>query len=886
MKRSSEKDSRKNGPWFALRHFIAAKQVDLAERGLFDAAYYLANNPDVAAAGVDPYEHYIKYGKMEGRRGVPLNDDPHTSVVFGKSEIGNKIVANTDLDKVGQSRESFDADFYLDTYPDIAVSGMDPYEHYVAYGKQEGRIGARPKLKYSGSFDDLEPSRDTVLVVSHEASRTGAPILSLNIIRELKKKYNVISILLAGGSITADFQHASDIAVEPLPRMSGLPATASLVNQLLERQKVHFAIINSIESRKVLQTLAQNFVPAIVLIHEFAAYTRPRDAFREVALWSSDTVFSAPVIHLDAVTEYPDLCQSVSHILPQGRCSPATLPADDGDHSAEDARITRALRPHDAPDDLFVVLGAGAVQLRKGVDLFLECAARVLRSSPGRPVRFVWIGKGYDPERDMSYSVYLADQVRRAGLQEHVKFVGETSSIEAAYAAANLMLISSRLDPLPNVAIDAMAHGLPVVCFDRTTGIADVLKMNGLGDECVAAYLDSAEMADKTLAFIRSQALSKSVGERLQDIVSEQFDMAHYVNQLEALALGAKERVEQERADTGEIFRSSLSNLEFMTPPQLKDASRDQVIRDYVRSWASGIRQRKPFPGFQPGIYQECTRDKAGDPFANYLRAGQPEGPWRYEVIDPTEQKLVTPFPEGARIALHLHVYYPDLLPEILRRLTANQVRPDLLISVPSEDIKRETQSLLDDYDGRVVDLKVVPNRGRDIGPFLTAFGATLLDNYDIVGHLHTKKTKDVEDASMAEAWRSFILENLLGDSAHMADLILSRMIADPSIGMVCPDDPYVVRWGKNRPYAEGMAFKLGLHHLPEHFLFPLGTMFWARVEALRPSFELGLGWDDYPSEPLPYDGSVVHALERLLGLCAARYPFRLVATHVPGFKR
>jgi hypothetical protein len=60
----------------------------------------------------------------------------------------------------------------------------------------------------------------------------------------------------------------------------------------------------------------------------------------------------------------------------------------------------------------FLVLGA--VQIRKGADLFIECAA-ILKSLPeGDRFQFVWIGDGFDPEYELGYSVYLADQIRRA----------------------------------------------------------------------------------------------------------------------------------------------------------------------------------------------------------------------------------------------------------------------------------------------------------------------------------------------------------------------------------------------------------------------------------------------------------------------------------------
>jgi lipopolysaccharide biosynthesis protein len=66
-------------------------------------------------------------------------------------------------------------------------------------------------------------------------------------------------------------------------------------------------------------------------------------------------------------------------------------------------------------------------------------------------------------------------------------------------------------------------------------------------------------------------------------------------------------------------------------------------------------------------------------------------------------------------------------------------------------------------------------------------------------------------------------------------------------------------------------------------FNFPLGTMFWARPAALEPLFELGLDWNDYPAEPVPIDGTIMHALERLLPFVVQHRGYRYATTHVPG---
>ena len=607
--------------------------------------------------------------------------------------------------------------------------------------------------------------------------------------------------------------------------------------------------------------------------------------------WSTELIFSAPVIHEDAIFDNPGLKDHPFFILPQGRCTPSFAENDPDFFAQEEARVLNVLRPEGLPADTVVVLGLGTVIIRKGVDLFIDCAARVMQSAQGRNFRFVWIGMGYNPDVDLQYSMYLADQIHRAGLQDHIFFMEETANIEAAYEAADVLLISSRLDPLPNIGIDAMTRGLPLVCFERTTGIADILIANGLGEECVAPYLDTTKMAEQVMTFADSKSFSQRVGEQMRQVALKEFDMDRYVSKLEEIGLASADRMLQEQIDVAEIKSSGLARPDFFLPPRVQRIAPEDPIRYFVRNWASKIERRKPFPGFHPMIFSEKyePQEREGNPLANYLRAGQPEGPWRYEVI--TSEETAQPLPSEVRIALHLHVYYPDLFPDMLTRLNGNQVRPDLFISVPSETAREEVLArLLGNYSGKVIEVRVVPNQGRDIGPFLTAFASALVEGYDVVGHLHTKKTATVQDESIGHEWHTFLMENLLGGKGNMADILLGHLTNDPSIGITFPDDPnvepYVAGWGNNKPHAEALSGQFGLDDLPENFLFPIGTMFWAKVEALAPLLRLGMNWQDYPTEPLPYDGSILHTLERLLPLVAAKQGFRSMLTNVAGITR
>lgn len=783
----------------------------------------------------------------------------------------------------------FDADFYRKMYPDIRESGINPEEHFLQHGMAEGRLGYPPALEIDGNLSSFNEEFETVLVVSHEASLTGAPILSLNIVQQLASRYNVVALLLGGGVIGKAFRSAGAVVVKaPAARGNGLIADAT-IQALSERVKLKFALVNSVESRWVLPALFQCGIPAITLIHEFAAYTRPKQGFGDAVFWSAGLVFSADITFESARKEFQGVEWKSVHVLPQGRCFVPKVGLDENLLREEWARVVSAIRPPADTSGKFVVLGAGFVQLRKGVDVFIQCAAKVIKEVGAERVRFVWMGSGFDPDGDVAYSVYLADQIERAGLKDSVVFVDETLAIEAAYQEVDALLLSSRLDPLPNVAIDAMAHGVPVVCFEKTTGIAAILQEYDLGSRCVAKYLDTEDMAQKLVALMESRADYEEISARFASLAANHFDMSKYVAALENFAVSVSERLQQEKQDVRDILDSDQVRVDFSASPHLRGLTKEEFVPLYVRGWASGAMLRKPVPGFHPGVYIEHHREDgiATDPFADYLRKGCPEGPWKLDVIKNGMPVTGVASVKPSRVAIHLHVFYEEVLSEFLERIGLNAVQPDLWISVPSEELCQSVKNALKDYRGRVIKVSIVPNRGRDIGPMLTEFGFDLVSNYDVIGHFHTKASKLVTDANIGRIWNRFILENLVGGLAGaMADLILREMEKDESIGLVFPDDPNVLGWSENRVFAEVLARRLGIDVLPNHFNFPIGTMFWARSAVLKSLVNLDFDWSDYPDEPLGYDGTILHAIERLMPMAADKAGLRCVVTNVEGVSR
>jgi len=128
-------------PEAAVAHFLdRGVSLGLDPGPAFSARRYLRENPDVAAAGMNPLLHYLAYGRGEGRAAFAVDDaggDDPPPVPQPPSPQTLQRWAR----EVALLRDSalFDPDFYLDRYPDVRAAGVDPLQHFVEHGAREGR---------------------------------------------------------------------------------------------------------------------------------------------------------------------------------------------------------------------------------------------------------------------------------------------------------------------------------------------------------------------------------------------------------------------------------------------------------------------------------------------------------------------------------------------------------------------------------------------------------------------------------------------------------------------------------------------------------------------------------------------------------------------------
>ncbi|MBI5612848.1 MAG: hypothetical protein HY942_07275 [Gammaproteobacteria bacterium] len=230
------------------------------------------------------------------------------------------------------------------------------------------------------------------------------------------------------------------------------------------------------------------------------------------------------------------------------------------------------------------------------------------------------------------------------------------------------------------------------------------------------------------------------------------------------------------------------------------------------------------------------------------------------------------------RIAVHAHVYYPDLVPELVGHLQNIPFKFDLFISTPQRDAQLACeQAFTGLHRAQRVVVRVVANRGRDMAPMVCAFHRDLAE-HDIVAHIHTKKS--LYTRGRMAGWRGYLLSQLMG-SEDQVRRIFGLFENDPKIGIVYPQNfhrfPYWGNtWLSNRQQGREWCRRLGIMGVPDgYFDYPAGSMFWARTAAIRGILDAGVAIDDFPEEAGQTDGTLAHCLERMLVLAARRAGFQ-----------
>ena len=157
----------------------------------------------------------------------------------------------------------------------------------------------------------------------------------------------------------------------------------------------------------------------------------------------------------------------------------------------------------------------------KNPEMFIRCASLVLRER--QDVGFVLVGGRGEQFNE------LQGLCQTLGIQESVAFLGERHDVADLLRAMDVFLLTSRVEGMPNVVLEAMATGLPCVVTDAG-GSAEPIIEGETG--YVVPIGDAQAMADRVLQILADHELRLSLGKAGRARVVSEFSVEKMVAQI------------------------------------------------------------------------------------------------------------------------------------------------------------------------------------------------------------------------------------------------------------------------------------------------------------------------------------------------------------------
>lgn len=360
-----------------------------------------------------------------------------------------------------------------------------------------------------------------ILFISHEASRTGAPILLLQFMKWLKSNtdFSFSIIVCETGPLLSEFQALGETyVIKPrfnlIERVIGRVFGYAFLRQVMDnrlkkwcrKQKCNLVYVNTVCPIRQMELLACEGYPVICHVHELDYILQAAvgyEAFARIIPLINHFIAGSKAVQDYLTTRWhiPTANSTLVHEF--------TLPT-----KAQRFKSREAMRMELGLTNGDILVGTcGTLDWRKGADLFIQIANYVQKDPTGAKLHFLWIG---GDKKSFEYARFMHD-LSACGLNKRVTVIEPCPNYLDYISAMDIFALTSREDPFPLVMLDAAALGLPMVCFEASGGGPEFA---GNDAGMVAPYLDTATFAKNIL----SLAADKEARQRLGAMAARKLD--------------------------------------------------------------------------------------------------------------------------------------------------------------------------------------------------------------------------------------------------------------------------------------------------------------------------------------------------------------------------
>lgn len=356
-----------------------------------------------------------------------------------------------------------------------------------------------------------------IVIVSHDAQPHGAQYLALNMARLFNQVFRltVDVVLLGPGRLRKEFAQWAN--VHDLVDVDPLGPQARKLARTLSAGGAQYAIANTTVAGLFAKILKDSGFHVVSLIHELPGVIRGFGIIENAkALVASVDTIVFPSDHVrQGFQECVELGAAKTLVRAQGLYKLNRYASPEGRRMARE-ELRQKL---DIPGSSKIVLCVGYADHRKGIDLFVEIAKRVLLRCSD--VHFLWVGH-FDPALEDG----IRETVDASGLADRFHFPGIDPDTDLYYAGSDLYALTSREDPFPSVVLEALQVEVPVIGFAGAGGFIDLLER---GTGAVVPAFDVDAFANTIVDLFADEARIRDLGARGHAIVDEEYDFRKYL---------------------------------------------------------------------------------------------------------------------------------------------------------------------------------------------------------------------------------------------------------------------------------------------------------------------------------------------------------------------
>ncbi len=368
------------------------------------------------------------------------------------------------------------------------------------------------------------------LVISHDASNSGAPRMLLEVLKGVRAVsgpgWECEIIFNHGGSLMDDFAKVGPVRRLSHPWTEGSGLVAGMLrrlSRLLPLKTARFSrwvaewetrgggivYSNTGTNGRLLKALPAGIGPVVSHVHELAyAIQRFNSRSGLAATLLRTDYFWAVSAAVSADLQALGVAQNRIRRIPNFISAIPAMP----DVDAARVEICRKLA---LPAETKLIIGCGHIQQSKGADLFVEVAKALAKKQTNPPV-FVWLG------RNGSWCGGGQTVKYRGG--KHVRFIGEVADPGMYFAAGEVVLVTSRMESFSRVVLEAGALGRPVLAFAAARGPAELLDADSLIDD-----MQAEAMAEELLRLLSNPSEAARRGGQLRKRILAEFTAEKWI---------------------------------------------------------------------------------------------------------------------------------------------------------------------------------------------------------------------------------------------------------------------------------------------------------------------------------------------------------------------